>query len=75
MEYGEVGSAIKGSQYVRDYCFTCGDPIRVARKRIGRKNSCSDCEAFYRGAFLYTEIERRFLLDHPQRLEEMSCGR
>lgn len=35
-----VGSRIPGSQYLRDYCSRCGEPMRV--EEVGA-NYCEDC--------------------------------
>jgi len=40
-EFGEVGSKIPGSLFLRDYCSGCNEPIRVTA--AGIKNFCRDC--------------------------------
>lgn len=35
------GDPIPGSDYVRAYCCSCFDPIRV--RRLGVRNYCADC--------------------------------
>ena len=41
--YGQIGSPIPGSRLVRDYCATCGEPIRVTS--CGGEHICSSCRA------------------------------
>lgn len=59
-EWGEVGCRITHSKYRRDYCFLCGEPIRVALDMIGLPNSCSFCQPDYRGTPGVAEAERMF---------------
>jgi hypothetical protein len=46
--YGEPGSRIPGSIYVREYCAICGDPIRVLPAVVGCEPQCSACEDWNR---------------------------
>ena len=69
--YGEVGSPIKGSKYVRDYCFICFEPIRVPLEQIGLPNSCSFCQPAYRGMAGVTEAERMFWIRETWREVEV----
>ena len=48
-KFGEIGSVIKKSKYLRDYCCSCGEAIRVNRWRCGRKNECSWCNPSFAG--------------------------
>ncbi len=36
------GDAIPGSRYVRDFCSTCREPIRV--EQAHGKHTCADCK-------------------------------
>lgn len=58
--WGQVGSRIPHSIYRRDYCFLCGEPIRVEEDMIGHPNSCSFCQPAYRGTTGVAEAERLF---------------
>ena len=40
-KWGEIGSSIRGSKLVRDYCVRCGEPIRVVSVSPGV--CCLDC--------------------------------
>ncbi len=35
---------IKGSRFFREYCKSCGEPIRVSQWKVGQNNICSSCE-------------------------------
>jgi hypothetical protein len=54
-----VGTKIEGSQYVRDYCFMCGEPIRVSAKNILWPNACSVCRPEPRKRMQYTDRRDR----------------
>lgn len=41
LDYGEVGTPVEDSQFVRAYCCLCGEAIRVSRKRSRFPNICS----------------------------------
>jgi len=69
--YGEVGSPIKNSRYARDYCFICGEPIRVPLTQIGCPNACSFCQPAYRGMAGVTEAERMFWIRETWREVEV----
>jgi hypothetical protein len=62
-EYGEIGSRIHNSKFRRDYCFICGEPIRVSLNMIGKPNSCSFCQPAYRSSPGITEVERMFWIE------------
>lgn len=59
-DWGPVGSRIQHSKYRRDYCFLCGEPIRVSLDMIGLPNSCSFCQPAYRGTPGVAGAERMF---------------
>jgi len=40
--YGEPGSPIMNSEYVRAYCLVCGDPLRVVSDYNAA--TCNDCD-------------------------------
>lgn len=48
----QIGQAIPGSKFVRDYCWKCGEPIRVshggksqiAGLKLDRINFCEKCD-------------------------------
>lgn len=40
--FGRIGSRIEGSNLFRDYCISCGQPIRVVD--AGKPNTCLDCK-------------------------------
>ena len=42
----KIGENIKGSKYIRDFCFECGASIRVLHVD---GNFCSDCQDSHRG--------------------------
>ena len=44
-KWGEPGSRIPGSKYVRGYCPACGDPIRVVPG--GKPVRCQDCQKIH----------------------------
>lgn len=67
--WGQVGSRIPHSKYRRDYCFLCGEPIRVALNMIGAPNACSFCQSAYRGSPGVAEAERLFWI--KESLEEI----
>lgn len=67
-QWGEVGSPIIGSRFVRDYCYICNEPIRVPREQISYPNACSFCQPAYRGSPGVSEAERLFWI--RQNLEE-----
>lgn len=68
-DWDQVGCRIPHSKYKRDYCFLCGEPIRVALTMIGRPNSCSFCQPAYRGTPGVVEAERMFWI--RQSLDEV----
>lgn len=68
-EWGPVGCWIPNSKYRRDYCYLCGEPIRVALNMIGLPNSCSFCQPAYRGTPGVPEAERLFWI--KQYLDEV----
>lgn len=37
------GDAIAGSRFYREFCATCGTPIRVRSEQTFRRNHCEDC--------------------------------
>lgn len=41
-----AGEAIPGSKYVRAFCPSCGEPMRVSAEafRLGNYGDCSTCE-------------------------------
>lgn len=43
-EFGEVGSQIRGSRFVRSYCPSCHEPMRVSKEVIGHHGCCEDCD-------------------------------
>lgn len=43
------GCRVPGSKYYRDYCYVCGEPIRVPKRKLKYLNACSGCMAEYRG--------------------------
>ena len=69
--WGKVGSIIPQSKYRRDYCFICGEPIRVSPTMIGFPNSCSFCQLAYRGSPGVTEAERMFWIRETWELAEV----
>jgi cytochrome c1 len=38
------GDEIKGSQYFREYCYTCGTAMRVQFADLEHENYCTDCK-------------------------------
>ena len=70
--YGEIGVAVDDSQYFRDYCYMCGEPIRVPRQMLGLPNACSICQPDYRGKPGVIESERNFWLEQYELAEVMS---
>ena len=44
--YGQPGSAIPGSRFVRGYCPICGAPVRTSRPEAPQP--CSDCDGHER---------------------------
>ena len=40
------GQSIPGSRFYRDFCFECGEPMRVSEDRLkkGIKNRCETCD-------------------------------
>ncbi len=48
--WGTPGSSIPGSKYVRAYCPTCGEPMRISREtfRLGLILPCSNCDGHER---------------------------
>jgi len=47
-KYGEPGSTIPGSKYVREFCCYCGAAVRVSPRRHGV--SCERCERLREGS-------------------------
>lgn len=43
--YGEPGSFISFSRFMRDYCTTCGEPVRVNATGGTTSPKCSYCTA------------------------------
>lgn len=76
-QWGEVGTRVKDSIFFRDYCYLCGEPIRVPPKMIGFPNACSFCRPDYRGTPGVTESERIFwirqYLEHSLEIEVISA--
>ena len=62
-DYGEIGSCVTDSIYVRDYCYLCDEPIRVPSTMIGFLNACSRCRPCYRGSPGVVEAERLFWIE------------
>jgi hypothetical protein len=40
----KAGEQIPGSKYFREYCYICGDAIRVPEDLVGRKETCHLCD-------------------------------
>lgn len=40
----DFGHQIKGSRYVRDFCPTCGEPIRIPSGKLLEDNYCQHCD-------------------------------
>jgi len=72
MNYGQVGSPIANSIYVRDYCYECKEPIRVAKSRVGKLNACDSCRKPMRRNRAISEANRKFLLLDNLDLLELS---
>lgn len=41
-----VGASLPGSVFVRDYCESCGEPIRVTKERADLGEQCDECAGF-----------------------------
>ena len=73
-DWGEVGSRVPQSKYRRDYCFLCGEPIRVSLNMIGSPNACSFCQPAFRGSPGVDEGERLFWIKQTLDEVEVICG-
>ena len=69
-DYGEMGSCVADSIYVRDYCYLCGEPIRVSSNMMGFPNACSRCQPSYRGTPGVAEAERLFWIEVSELVSE-----
>ena len=38
------GDPIPGSRYVREFCYSCGEPIRVHPGKVGWHELCERCD-------------------------------
>ena len=41
--YADRGVLLSNKGIYRDYCFRCGDPLRVTEDRLVRINYCEEC--------------------------------
>lgn len=42
--FGDIGEKIEDSQYYRDYCYLCNEPIRVPCGKLREHNACMGCQ-------------------------------
>ena len=47
--WGEIGSPIPNSKYVRGYCVRCGEPMRILPVNSTLTNYCEECDPPDRG--------------------------
>src|SRR3989304_5787073 len=40
----EFGKPVPNSKYFRDFCASCGEPIRVSSEKLYDDNFCRDCD-------------------------------
>lgn len=59
----EKGSKIRGSKYYRDFCFVCGDAIRVPKRKLRVPNACNFCEPAYQGIPGIAEAVRSWYIE------------